>query len=86
MYKFDLCSEDLRFVQGAGEFVDDLTRPDLLHAAILRSQFAHGRIVRIDPSTAKAMPGVQAVITASEIGAVPRIPFAARAAAGIPAL
>lgn len=64
--------EDLRFVRGAGEYVDDVTRTGLLHAVILRSQVAHGRIVRIDATAARGMPGVQAVITASEIG--PRVP------------
>ncbi|MEA3028211.1 MAG: aerobic carbon-monoxide dehydrogenase large subunit, partial [Alphaproteobacteria bacterium] len=40
--------EDLRFLRGRGEYVDDLTREGVLHAAILRSSFAHGRIRAID--------------------------------------
>ena len=35
--------EDLRFVQGRGQFVDDLNRPGQWHAAIVRSPFAHDR-------------------------------------------
>ena len=36
--------EDLRFLRGRGQYVDDLARPGTLHAAILRSSVAHGRI------------------------------------------
>src|SRR5271154_7414850 len=61
-------TEDLRFLRGRGEFVGDLRRDGLLHAAILRSPIAHGRIRRLDPTPARAIPGVRAVITAAEIG------------------
>src|SRR5204862_3597414 len=44
-------------------------------AAILRSPVAHGRIRNLDAAAARAIPGVRAVITAAEIGAVPRIPL-----------
>ena len=67
--------EDLRFLRGRGEFVGDLRRPGMLHAAILRSPIAHGRLRPSDASAARAMPGVHAVITAAEIGAVPKIPL-----------
>jgi aerobic carbon-monoxide dehydrogenase large subunit len=67
--------EDLRFLRGRGEFVADLRRPDMLHAAIFRSPLAHGRLAAIDASGALAIPGVRAVITAREIGTVPRIPL-----------
>jgi carbon-monoxide dehydrogenase large subunit len=67
--------EDLRFLRGRGEFVGDLRRPGMLHAAILRSPIAHGRRRPSDASAARAMPGVHAVITAAEIGAVPKIPL-----------
>jgi carbon-monoxide dehydrogenase large subunit len=60
--------EDLRFVRGRGQYVDDLHRPGMLHAAVLRSSIAHGRIRSIDPSDALKMPGVHAVITAADIG------------------
>ena len=40
--------EDLRFLRGRGQYVDDLPRQDLLHAVILRSSVAHGRIRSID--------------------------------------
>ncbi len=67
--------EDLRFLRGRGEYVDDVTRPGLLHAVILRSTVAHGRIVAIDAGAALARPGVHAVITAADIGTVPTIPL-----------
>ena len=67
--------EDLRFLRGRGEFVGDLRRDGMLHAAILRSPIAHGRIRRVDTTAAHAIPGVRAVITAAEIGAVPTIPL-----------
>ena len=68
--------EDLRFLRGRGEYVDDLARPGLLHAAILRSSVAHGRIRGVDVAAARALAGVQYVITAKEIGnPVPRVPM-----------
>jgi carbon-monoxide dehydrogenase large subunit len=65
--------EDLRFLRGRGEFVDDLPSPDALHAVILRSSVAHGRIRTIDVSAALKRPGVRAVITAKDIGEIPVI-------------
>ncbi len=67
--------EDLRFLRGRGEFVGDLRREGMVHAAILRSPIAHGRLRRLDAAAALAMAGVRAVITAAEIGAVPTIPL-----------
>src|SRR6516165_7174314 len=67
--------EDLRFLRGRGEYVADLARAEMLHAAIMRSPVAHARIRAIDPTPALAIGGVHAVITAAEIGAVPKIPL-----------
>lgn len=72
--------EDLRLLTGRGTYLDDLVRPGMLHAVILRSSMAHGRLVSIDASAALEMPGVVAVITAAEIaedlgGSIPRIPM-----------
>src|SRR5215475_6606454 len=68
--------EDLRLLRGRGQFVDDLDRQNLLHAVILRSAVAHGRIRSIDTAAARQRPGVHAVLTAAEIGApVPTIPL-----------
>lgn len=67
--------EDLRFLRGRGEYVADLVRDGMLHAAILRSPLAHGCIRALDTKPTLALGGVHAVITAAEIGAVPRIPL-----------
>lgn len=67
--------EDLRFLRGKGQYVDDLTLPDLLHAAVLRSQVAHGRIEAIRCEEARALPGVVAVLTAADLRKpIPTIP------------
>jgi aerobic carbon-monoxide dehydrogenase large subunit len=68
--------EDLRFVRGRGEYVDDLNPDGLLHAVILRSGVAHGRIRSIDAMAAPKMIGVHAVITAQDMpGGPPVIPM-----------
>jgi CO/xanthine dehydrogenase Mo-binding subunit len=54
-------------VTGQTRYVADLSPPGLLHAKLLRSPHAHARIVRIDTSKAKALPGVRAVLTAADI-------------------
>src|SRR5215207_2606015 len=69
-------AEDRRFLTGAGKFVDDLKRERMLHAVVLRSGVAHGRIRSLDASAARAITGVHAVITAAEIGeTMPLIPL-----------
>src|SRR5919199_328894 len=55
--------EDDRFLQGKGNYVDDINLPGMLHMAILRSPLAHARINAIDTSAAEAVPGVVAVVT-----------------------
>jgi carbon-monoxide dehydrogenase large subunit len=68
--------EDLRFLRGRGQYVDDVMRPGMLHAAILRSQVAHGRIRSIDPARALRMSGVHSVITAADLGKpIPHVPM-----------
>jgi aerobic carbon-monoxide dehydrogenase large subunit len=68
--------EDLRFLRGRGQYVDDVARENVLHAAILRSSVAHGRIRSIDTAAARALAGVHSVITAKDIGnRVPRVPM-----------
>ncbi|MGK5682104.1 aerobic carbon-monoxide dehydrogenase large subunit [Actinoplanes sp. URMC 104] len=58
-----LRKEDPRLVRGRGRFVDDVQLPGMLHLAILRSPYAHARIVSVDTSAAEATPGVKAVVT-----------------------
>ena len=55
--------EDARFIQGRGQYFDDITLPGMLHMEILRSPYAHARLKSIDTSAASALPGVVAVVT-----------------------
>jgi carbon-monoxide dehydrogenase large subunit len=55
--------EDARFIQGRGNYIDDLKLPGMLYLDIVRSPYAHARIKNIDSEKAMAIPGVLAVIT-----------------------
>ena len=55
--------EDARFLQGAGNYLDDVNLPGMLHMAILRSPVAHAKLVSIDSSAAMELDGVLAVVT-----------------------
>ena len=59
--------EDARLLTGAGTFVDDISRPGMLHACFVRSQVARARVLGIDTSEALALPGVHAVFTAADL-------------------
>jgi aerobic carbon-monoxide dehydrogenase large subunit len=67
--------EDLRFLTGRGRYTDDVSGERALHAVVLRSAAAHGRIRKVDAAKARTCPGVHAVITAADIGEVPVIPL-----------
>jgi carbon-monoxide dehydrogenase large subunit len=60
--------EDLRFLRGRGEYIDDVAREGQLYAVVLRSPIAHGRIKSIATAPALRLPGVHAVITAADVG------------------
>ncbi len=55
--------EDPDLLTGRAEYTNDVKLPGMLHAAVLRSPYAHARIVSIDISAAKKLPGVHAVLT-----------------------
>ena len=59
--------EDPRLLTGAATYVDDLTPPGLLHAAILRSPHAHATIIAIDTAAARATQGVHGVFIAADL-------------------
>ncbi len=59
--------EDPRLLTGTGSFVDDITRPGMLHACFVRSDVARARIEAIDTSEAVALPGVHAVLVAADL-------------------
>lgn len=60
--------EDGRLVKGQGRFIADLAPfPNMHHAAILRSPYAHARISKIDCEEAKNLPGVVSVLTGDDV-------------------
>jgi carbon-monoxide dehydrogenase large subunit len=63
-------SEDPRILTGAGRYVDDIKLPGMLHAAFVRSPMAHARVLSVDVSAARALPGVAAVLTGAELEAM----------------
>ncbi len=54
--------EDPRFIRGKGNYIDDITLPGMLFMDIVRSPYAHAKIVKIDTAKALKVPGVLAVI------------------------
>jgi len=65
--------EDVALLTGRGHYVGDLKFPGMLHAAFLRSHYAHARIRSIDASRARALSGVRAVLTWSDLPPSARI-------------
>jgi len=59
--------EDLRFVQGKGTYVDDVHLPGMVYGHMVRSPYAHARILGIRSEEAKKLPGVLAVITGEDL-------------------
>ena len=52
---------------GKATYTVDLSFPGMLHAKVLRSPHAHARIISIDGSKARGMPGVHAVVTRDDL-------------------
>jgi aerobic carbon-monoxide dehydrogenase large subunit len=71
--------EDPRFITGKGTYVEDVKLPGMLHAAVLRSPYAHATIRSIDTSAAARMPGVVGVFVGEDID-LPPLPYAWQAA------
>jgi len=53
--------EDPTLLTGEGKYVDDLTEPNMLHVAFVRSTLPHANVLAVDTSAAASMPGVVAV-------------------------
>ena len=73
-------NEDARLLTGRGQFSDDFAFPNQTYAAMVRSPHAHARILRIDTSAARRMPGVLGIFTgadclADKLGAIPHDPL-----------
>jgi carbon-monoxide dehydrogenase large subunit len=59
--------EDQRFVQGKGTYVDDVRLPGMVYGQMIRSPYAHARLVTIRTEEARKHPGVLAVITGEDL-------------------
>ncbi len=59
--------EDANLITGVGSYVDDIQLAGMLHMALLRSPYPHAKIISIDTLAAKAMAGVETVITGADI-------------------
>jgi Aldehyde oxidase and xanthine dehydrogenase, a/b hammerhead domain len=59
--------EDLRFIQGKGNYVDDVQLPDMVYGHMVRSPYAHARLKGVNTEKAKQLPGVLAVITGEDL-------------------
>lgn len=60
--------EDQRLITGRTRWTDNITLPGMLHLAMVRSPFAHARIVSIDTTEAKAATNVVDVVTGADLG------------------
>jgi len=72
-----------RHAAGRGTFVDDLVRPRMLHACILRSLYAHARITTVDAKAATELRGVSGVVTPEDVKRLTRPFKPGRYAAGL---
>jgi aerobic carbon-monoxide dehydrogenase large subunit len=59
--------EDPRLITGRGRYMDDISLPGTLWAALVRSPEAHATIVLIDASAARERPGISAVFTGEDM-------------------
>ncbi len=66
--------EDARFLTGTGQYTDDVTMANQVHAYFLRSPHAHAKIRAIDTARAKRSPGVVAIYTGADLEGVNGLP------------
>ncbi|HEY5028198.1 MAG TPA: carbon monoxide dehydrogenase, partial [Candidatus Angelobacter sp.] len=59
--------EDSRFLQGKGNYVDDVNLPHMVYGQMVRSPYAHARLKSINTEAAKKLPGVLAIITGEDL-------------------
>lgn len=62
--------EDRRLVQGEGVFVDDVRKHEMGYVHLVRSPYAHARIVSVDVAAALELPGVYGTLTGEEVAAL----------------
>ncbi|HEV2957175.1 MAG TPA: xanthine dehydrogenase family protein molybdopterin-binding subunit [Xanthobacteraceae bacterium] len=75
--------EDRPLLTGAGRFAADVSFPDQLHMRVVRSPYAHARIVAVHTADAAALPGVHAVWTTVDVAHIPPIDFRLTKLAGL---
>jgi len=68
--------EDPRMITGRGRYVDDMVVPGMLYMAVVRSPEAHAKIVSIDSSGARELPGVHGVFTGEDLDIASGLPMA----------
>ncbi|GLR17927.1 xanthine dehydrogenase family protein molybdopterin-binding subunit [Portibacter lacus] len=66
--------EDKRFLTGKGKYTDDIKLVGMTHAHIVRSPYAHAKVLSIDTAAAKAHDGVVAVFVGSDIEGIVGVP------------
>ena len=59
--------EDMRFLKGQGRYLADIAPANALHAVFLRAPVAHARITSLDVGEARALPGIRAIFTGSDL-------------------
>ena len=69
--------EDPPLIAGIGKYAADLNFPKQLHMRIVRSPYAHGRILTIETGEAQKLPGVVKIWTSEDISDLPPIDFRA---------
>ncbi len=66
--------EDKRFITGTGRYTDDIQLPGMTYAQIVRSPYAHAKVVSINVSSASGQPGVVAVFTGEDVKHITGVP------------
>jgi carbon-monoxide dehydrogenase large subunit len=69
-----LRTEDPRFLRGQGRYTDNLMADGAVRASFVRSMMAHARLLSVDTSAAAGMPGVAAVLAATDLDLLPQPP------------
>ncbi|HLO03496.1 MAG TPA: xanthine dehydrogenase family protein molybdopterin-binding subunit [Symbiobacteriaceae bacterium] len=68
-------SEDPRLITGSATYTDDIQKTGMLYAYVIRSPYAHARIVKIDKAAAESMEGVTGVYTYDDLAAYFKAPL-----------
>ncbi|QEC67175.1 xanthine dehydrogenase family protein molybdopterin-binding subunit [Panacibacter ginsenosidivorans] len=66
--------EDKRFITGRGNYTDDIVLPHQTYASFVRCPYGHAKILSVDTSAAKTMPGVVAIYTGADVADVNGVP------------